>query len=501
MYFTMSRIILYSLLTSIQIFFIRCQIDIDWEDHDKSSAKDENYRCGIKNYYKTSGKARIINGEATSSEKYPWLSQIEVDVPGQGVFFSSGGSIISNRIILTCLHCVCLDITIEWTNPNLKATCLYGTTNDIPLNQNRMENRVHYFIGSMTNVHGPTKYESKIKVYTYKYDPEWNIKNRNRFKNIGEGAFKYGDIAIVIDTSTNGLNLKQYSALPICLPTPKTYEIDDISKGIPVIMAGRGIRYDEKIDGTINPLLKKRITSCFTNEGLVRKKDLGYEGVQNKFLSCKGYYRKDMNTPNKDVCISLSNARVFQNGKSTFNAEKLKSISTRTTITFSPAFRGDKNFFTITLPQNDRCVDYWLKAEQALKDMKDKLGMEIANHIDFTSKPDRIAVLNSLVPISNNLDTKVVDTIYTLSKLNTRGVGVRCYNLEKLGQHGVCETEDDKYPWGFCSPSCSKSKSIKGWDYKQYEKMDARYHEKSPIFSEFRGFSLGIIMITRNKYS
>ena len=155
----MSKIILYLLLKSIQMFFIRCQIDIDWEDHDKSSTKDENYRCGIKDYYKTSEKARIINGEATSSEKYPWLSQIEVDVPGQDVSFSSGGSIISNRIILTCLHCVCLDITNEWSNPDLKSTCLYDANNGISLNQNRMENQVHYFIGSMTNVHGPTKYE------------------------------------------------------------------------------------------------------------------------------------------------------------------------------------------------------------------------------------------------------------------------------------------------------------------------------------------------------
>ena len=34
------------------------------------------------------------------------------------------------------------------------------------------------------------------------------------------------------------------------------------------------------------------------------------------------------------------------------------------------------------------------------------------------------------------------------------GPGVRCFNFKGLAANGICQTESNNYPWGFCSRSC-----------------------------------------------
>ena len=337
-------------------------------------------------------------------------------------------------------------------------------------------------------------FNPKIKAYTFRYDSAWKIKNRNKFStNFGAKYHKNGDIAIIIDTSTNGLDLQKYKAIPICLPTPKTFEVDNVNKGLPVIAAGRGARYAETTDGVTG----QQITSCFVNQGLVRNRGYGYEGAENKVLSCKGYNRRYANIPTQDICISLSNTRIYKQGQREFSAENAKSISTDSTINFSQ----HTDYIYIKPPQNDMCEDYWQIAEQALKEMKERHGIEVVKPNDFTTKPDRILVINSLIPEVSNFGTPsqyLIRYLMSLSKKNNPGnkkntpgpIGVRCYNLQKLAQHGVCETGDAKYPWGFCSPSCSKSRSIQNTDNTKFEKMDAKYHEKTPKSSFFWAQSL-----------
>lgn len=482
------------MLTSSQIMLTCSQIDIGWDDKDRLSSKDKNYRCGIKDYFKIAGESRIINGRSTSNEVYPWLSQIINYIPAQGGLFDTSGTIISNRIILTCLHCVCSNIGEDFWDVNIKVskeTCLDDTSSGTQLNQNRLENQVHYFIGNNEYKKGMSlHFNLNIKAYTYKYDPGWKIANKDKFDRVGRNFFKNGDVAIVIDTSSNGLNLQQHKAMPICLPTPNSFQIENINNGLPVITAGRGHRYQE---GIIDDDTGELITSCFTNEGLVAKKGVVYEGAQNKFLSCKDSFgdsfRDDLNKPQDDVCLPLSNAKVSIKDKSAVNAKNVKSISTDSMVTFfrfssrNIAYTGHKDRLTIRPPQNDKCEDYWLLAEQSLKELKDRHGIGIIKPNDFTSKPDRIMVLNSLNFFHGKSDQYIMQYL----KSNIPNVGVRCYNLQKLAQHGICETDDAKYPWGFCSPSCSKSQTIE--DSRQYEKMDAKYHEKAPKFSRFRRHS------------
>ena len=55
-----------------------------------------------------------------------------------------------------------------------------------------------------------------------------------------------------------------------------------------------------------------------------------------------------------------------------------------------------------------------------------------------------------------------------------------CYNLRKLGAHGICETESEKYHYGFCGSSClakDDKERIKEKEKNLYWEMDAEYHE------------------------
>ena len=55
-------------------------------------------------------QARIINGESISARKYPFLAQVYLKVfdGKENIWQSSGGSIVTKSIILTCGHCVCI---------------------------------------------------------------------------------------------------------------------------------------------------------------------------------------------------------------------------------------------------------------------------------------------------------------------------------------------------------------------------------------------------------
>merc|ERR1711894_409563 len=97
--------------------FIYSQIDIAWHDDDELNSEyarrhqdHGRYRCGVRDPFKGSGgEARIVNGKTTSIKIYPWLARIKLVVDKEE--YMSGGCIISHRIILTRLHCVCMDIS------------------------------------------------------------------------------------------------------------------------------------------------------------------------------------------------------------------------------------------------------------------------------------------------------------------------------------------------------------------------------------------------------
>ncbi|KAF2896027.1 hypothetical protein ILUMI_10148 [Ignelater luminosus] len=58
---------------------------------------------------------RIEGGDATEIAEYPWMALLQYNTP-RGRKFSCGGSLISNRYVLTAAHCVTgKDVPREWT--------------------------------------------------------------------------------------------------------------------------------------------------------------------------------------------------------------------------------------------------------------------------------------------------------------------------------------------------------------------------------------------------
>ena len=502
----MSRITLYLVYITNLNIFIYSQIDISWHDDDELNSeyakrhKDHGrYKCGIRDPFKGSeGEARIVNGKSTTTKIYPWLASIvnviNIKQPTYQGGGYSGGVIISHRIILTCIHCVCNDIS--YIDDKEEPTCLSGPWQ----NQNREENQIFYIIGNMQKdslkrLVEKDSIKKEIKVYLFKYTPEWS-KVDARFKPYIQQKqldknkyFKNGDIAIVIDTSPNGLNLHQHKAIPICLPKL----IDATFKKAPqtdvdVIFAGRGWRYSESTDDP-------KINSCYTNEGLVQKKGKGLATVQHIFLPCKGYERKRKD----NVCIPLENGKLSQNGKRV-SAFKTKSISITSTIKFFDT----PSSFQIESPKNDAsanklCNDYWDKAEQALNRAKQDTQINLFEQTDSTNEPDRIVVFEKSQVIEKRkpywdttgssrprLVAVDIDWKQLLEEWEKRPskMGVMCYNLTKLGKFGICKTEKHQYPWGFCSPSCGKTTKLSIDHYEDFEEMNAIYHEDFPKDSD-----------------
>ena len=508
---------------------VHCQIDIAWHEQDEMRSDDEkghwNYKCGVKDPIRSSGsKARIFNGKSTHNKEYPWLADI-INVRGKGrndngVKSISTGSIISHRIILTCLHCVCSDVS--HTKDKQTATCLRDKPEENtssnpqspkPQNQNREGNIVYYHIGTMR--HGGFVNQSHItepevnedvKVYLHRYTPQWKklgklnetkwIKSKedNYGKLWAENIFyKYGDISIIINTSKNGLNLHLYKAIPICLPNPE----DSVFKGedtIKVTIVGRGEQY---VEGKEDP----KINTCLTNEGLLQRKDQAHTGAQHIFLPCKDYVRREPpNSSLDNACLSLEKGTITRSGThqqvplktGAWYGEKIKSISAFSTITFVPSRTITPSRFQVDPPSdnaraNELCQHYWKKAEQTLTIVWDSV-LSPGENTDWDSTVSQAATEPDRIVVFEQDKTDVEDgwkkSLATWEKRPSE-IGATCYNLAKLARNGICRTEEDLYPWGFCGPSCGDPKEFPrqtpiAGEYRPYNEMNAIYYEKTP---------------------
>ena len=155
--------------------------DIDSE-HDASLQK-QGIKCGIigKSTLRNKGAgSRIINGEPTNVEKYPWLATIILNIfdpkilPYGRDVSESGGTIISQRSILTCMHCVCNRISRETQSGKERETCLPQkpcknpkSQTCLPVNQNREnDNEVTFVIGNPAPAQTiDLRYNDHVKVY------------------------------------------------------------------------------------------------------------------------------------------------------------------------------------------------------------------------------------------------------------------------------------------------------------------------------------------------
>ena len=77
---------------------------------------------------KLAASGRIINGKVTDTV-YPWMAKVinlEFRNGRLGEIYQSAGSIITDRIVLTCGHCIC---------GNDGTTCHGGKTNEVDQNR------------------------------------------------------------------------------------------------------------------------------------------------------------------------------------------------------------------------------------------------------------------------------------------------------------------------------------------------------------------------------
>ena len=303
----MIKIQLCYLITCHHFIFIESQVEkFDFEWDKELMKNDADLMCGIQDKYPEEKSARILNGALVNDHKYPWKADILNVIFNSDETYktssSCSGSVISEKVILTAAHCLCMTSyeLDENGNPPVqicREVIWITSSNKLQLrNQNHLYNQIHYSIGPMSSInwsflkkYPAANFEKSIKAFLYEYEPKWWEEGTKEEKLKKRLEYKNGDIGVVIDES--GLKLKARKAIPVCLPVPNTFE-----NKFEVTAAGSGKIYQQYKDNN-----GKIITSCMTNEGLVRKTDPQYSKTQSVFLQCKNYDRKKKNS-----CISSS---------------------------------------------------------------------------------------------------------------------------------------------------------------------------------------------------
>ena len=136
----------------------------------------------------------------------------------------------------------------------------------------------------------------------------------------------------------------------------------------------------------------------------------------------------------------------------------------------------------IKIPENDKCEDLWIGVDKALKKLTDEIKIKYLR--DDARGASRIVVF----------DNKVFDWGKEYRNWEKDPVMFPnvpyCYNLDRLEEFGICETEDQTYNFGFCSPSCLLhhiSDLHKEKRYRKQWELKAKYHEDTDLLDEFIG--------------
>ena len=436
----MIRVVISFLCLSCQILIIECKfIDIDFAWDKRLRLMNEEYKCGIENKYKDSGTARIINGKRTSNTRYPWMAEILLIVEYHGKVLEAfgGGSIVSDKAILTCAHVLCLKPYNSDGTPQKPVTCMKSKN----ANQNRPKNHLHYSIGKM-DIKDNIEYNKDILAFIYKYEPKyWNEGNNHTAKLIRRTHYKNGDVGLIINKSKLGLNLIEYKAIPVCLPTPESFE-----REFKVTMVGRGNSYIEaENDPSIN--------TCRTNGNRVGN-ELPNQ-IDNSLLNfapCKEYKREDK----EKTCLNWNDAVIKRDGSNVQNGYRKEFVSTNMKIDFTTMGTTSDRFMTVNLPSGDKCEELSDRIAAVIEKLIKEKTIKISN--DEEHGPSRVVVFDE----NENVDFEnQYNDWKTMPELQKGMHSTYCYNIKTVASYGVCQTlldpplvstSQDNY--GFCGSSC-----------------------------------------------
>ena len=222
--------------------------------------KKRKIECGIVSEAKTEGlSTRIVNGKP-SSNTYPWMVQIILklyDVYDEYDIFPTSGSLISDKAVLTCAHCICNN-----KEPNREEPYIVTCGQEDPLGRNKENlnikgrNEINVSYGKKTRAKkDDLPFDDSIEAYVYKYE---RTKVPTDPRTVPVSGFDNGDIGILIIKKTIGIQVDKVA--PICLPVPAAYEK---KSAIDVTFVGWGYRTSQSL--RIRPNGKIDAHFCETN--------------------------------------------------------------------------------------------------------------------------------------------------------------------------------------------------------------------------------------------
>ena len=411
--------IIFSVLCStsfIEYLVVECAI---FHQHDKY-LRMQGIKCGVVPPRTKTSAGRIINGRPTAAGAvYPWMVHIKMKVIGsEGLWYTSGGSIITHKVVLTCGHCICHDEYMD---------CTDGGNTEPNLNKAGQQ-EIH-----VTQVGDPTagdalpdlQFNPRIKAYIYRYAQPDPATYPHGFS--GSLTFsKNGDIGIVINH--NSFVLTRPNVAPICLPAEDNDPTTDTLKGKKVRTAAWGDRYEELAgkDG------RSGQTSCQTNQGKTMEMQFP-KGIQTAFFPCV-----NQELDGKHFCAQIPTA--------------IHTFSNQAMVTFR-----NKQMEISPLPaSSNKCEKYWNEAKKAF--YRSWPGKSVFGDFD------------QLVIQEECGFGAVVDVCYNIKKVGKYGICQVTFGSSK------------KPNWGFCSRSCAMSDIWDGLlrPGEQYEEAEFLYYDVPP---------------------
>ena len=167
-----------------------------------------------------------------------------------------------------------------------------------------------------------------------------------------------------------------------------------------MVIAGRGVGYahckDLKELTAHGTCKSETYTTCYTNQGMVRKEKPELSSEPHIFIRCKDYER-DMNddaTENKNHCIQFKKARV--NGEE-LDETTFKWMSTDSDLTVTP--NGDR----YDIDDDDKCNQLWKSAEEYIAG---SINADTYNALPYLEKRGAMNVEPDILIVVNKEETE-----------------------------------------------------------------------------------------------